>query len=88
MSEHTPGPWEAHGEVVYQVGGFGLAYCEGKDAEINARLIAAAPEAVQYLQKMTRHYKNLRDACGLTNDIQDIREAEAVLAKARGEVTS
>ena len=41
---HTPGPWEAEGRTIYQVDQYGIAYCEGKRAEIDAKLMAASPE--------------------------------------------
>jgi hypothetical protein len=49
-AQHTPGPWVAHGTIVYfpnNRGGFNIANCP--DSESNARLIAAAPELLEAL---------------------------------------
>ena len=53
--------------------------------EEDARLIAASPDLLKWGEHNLLCYKNLRTACGLTNDLEDIREMEAALAKAKGE---
>ena len=96
MSAHTPEPWEysrEHGEVtagegpemvrIVDVQGWvGEAMAE---QEANGDLIAAAPDLFVHGEHNLLAYKNLRTACGLTNDLEDIRAMEAALAKARGE---
>ena len=54
MIEHTPGPWEAQERAVYQVDGFGLAYCEGNKGEANACLMAAAPDMLEALERVEK----------------------------------
>lgn len=59
MSEFrgTPGPWEAHGGVVYDVNGLAIAdllseltvFKSAGIVDANARLIAAAPELLETL---------------------------------------
>ena len=87
-AKHTPGPW--HIEVTHVTEGaytishganrqgdgpecdVGKFYCSGA----NARLIAAAPDLLEALQKAVRFG-------GLFPDLKE--EAEAAIAKAKGE---
>ena len=78
--EHTPGPWEAQGETVYQIDGYGLCYLEGKRALVDACLIAAAPDMEKALEDVIRFKVHPQ-----TNDPYFLA-AIAALAKARGEV--
>lgn len=92
LSAFTPGPWtyyEGDGTVWPCVqrrgsGGFSIQDSDRRRAEADARLIAAAPELLRMLDALTRENPQ-----GVTStDIGDlIREAKAVIAKARGEST-
>lgn len=76
MSEHTPGPWVVGnvGEVV--AGGTTLAdvYGDDEQADVDARLIAAAPDLLAALELLLPYLEDCR---------MDI-EARAAIAKARG----
>ena len=78
--EHTPGPWEAQGETVYQIDGYGLCYVEGKRAEADARLIAAAPDMEKALAGVLR--MTFEDLSGEESG-EIIGMALAALVKAR-----
>ena len=85
MSKHTKGPWEAHETEVYFphcAGGLSVRHCP--DAEANARLIAAAPELLEALERLIK----LRDD-GLSNDYYLFKDAidaaREIANKARGE---
>ncbi len=99
MSEHTPGPWrvfkggvsgriigigELNGEGVCDCG-FGVWRGGSEEAEANARLIAAAPELLEALQK-ARNALDLVDDDSEFHDVQSAREmADAAIAKATEE---
>lgn len=83
--KHTPGPWAVSlGMRTIQViaGSFRLAIGIDKEAEANARLIAAAPELLEALKGL----------CGLAElrpgHLQDykaaVADARAAIAKATG----
>ena len=72
---HTPGPWTSEGRVVYQVDGFGLAYCEGNNAEANATFIAAGPDMLAALMEVDDGWT-----------VKGERMIEAAIAKAKGEL--
>jgi hypothetical protein len=95
MSAHTPGPWEAIGNLVRSPmdkesgSGVMLAECADRwflkvnsdEAKANARLIAAAPELLEALQ-------NLLAVAGVRIDdprIVQFDAARAAVAKATGE---
>lgn len=98
-SEHTPGPWNAeiyvHGEfaiVVHRQGHSGgtLVICSRKrhpgrqtEFEANARLIAAAPDLLESLTNLVGLAK--LGAASLDKYHAALSDAEAALAKARGE---
>ena len=96
MTEHTPGPWRVAGEncpecwVVENEEGDFIAQCEDRrgfatlDAVENARLIAAAPEAVDMLEAAVALLRVYGEAYGNTASEMFIRDADALLAKARG----
>ena len=89
MSEHTKGPWVAH-EYGSPKGSF---YVRGPNNErvvngpsltneFNARLIAAAPDLLEALQRLVNCYsvsssRESRDSCW--------NQARAAIAKATGE---
>lgn len=82
MTKHTPGPWQVDKTYGLIMAGneIEIAACHagrGADAEANARLIAAAPEMLDALEKI--------ESC-LSPDDNDIA-AKAVrhaIAKAKG----
>ena len=78
MADHTPGPWEAQWETVYQVDGFGLCYLEGKRAKADALLIAAAPDLLEVALVIVSD-----GHISIPIAIQD--KARAAIAKAKGE---
>ena len=92
MSDHTPGPWEAHFEEAIRVknkdGTVAIAtnlHLHGRrdisEVEANARLIAAAPELLEALQFLLSSYKaQVPDA----ENCSDVYDAEQAIAKARG----
>lgn len=99
MSEHTPGPWVVGnvGEVV--AGGTTLAdvYGDDEQADVDARLIAAAPDLLAALEDMINHCQgcNGRGRCygrvpgspgsyASNQPCQDCGDARAAIAKARG----
>lgn len=96
MSKHTLGPWfsQYDDNGFYEIGSEAVAfrmaftYGEGDTDEANARLIAAAPELLEALERMlhsfsphpcenTEKWREEYDACEL---------ARAAIAKAKGEV--
>jgi len=98
--KHTPGPWIADGNFVYalneqQVNRFSLSLCKGysdigrtstEELAANARLIAAAPELLEVLERL---YTDALDR-GETTDFwdqeyDDWRAVRLVIAKAKGE---
>lgn len=112
ISKHTPGPWVwnsmrtklvgPNNEVVLQDGeGMWdlLATADNRQAEVNASLVATAPELLEELQQMVRAYVRLleagrdriRDLGGecdgidkMEADDPNLRAAKAVIAKATG----
>lgn len=100
---HTPGPWKVThddyaghydvstfdpqmgSEAIAQV--FYVANAPGGRGEADARLIAAAPELLEALEKML---SLLNAVCALSDDNyarddwQDVLNANAAIAKARG----
>ncbi|MFN3731329.1 hypothetical protein [Comamonas testosteroni] len=100
MSEakHTPGPWEATGNLVrspmHQPEGLprGVQIVECRDgyflphteeAKANARLIAAAPELLEALQEFDDAMKEAGDWPGTTNELQRLL---GVVDKARAAI--
>jgi hypothetical protein len=100
----TPGPWIAKAnncyfEIKSELGGIGDACmsghefdsgnCLGPTAEANANLIAAAPELLEALDKITKEYIFTRgqlndDVEGDLVDVLCIKNARAAIAKALG----
>lgn len=87
MEAHTPGPWEAVSHLVRTArtqdgGGFLIAECPANIGHrlADARLIAAAPELLESLQRLSDQCERLR----LAGQRQTGAEANAlaVLAKA------
>ena len=97
MSKHTPGPWEAKRETDYvpaQVWAEGRQVAEvyGESREVraaNARLIAAAPELLKALLDLMAEfwaeYEYPDRAPEQSPTVKEIRKAEHVIGKAKGE---
>lgn len=90
MSEpkFTPGPWvnnqgriESDLEHGWVNDGWCLAECHGPQAEINAHLIAAAPELYEALDDLMDWDSSL----SVCERAKRVKAAKAALAKARGE---
>lgn len=103
-SKHTPGPWQAEQDDVPYDGGFetwvvnadgaGICMmdCPKDDMEVNARLIAAAPDLLKALESLNALIDfavpcgdgdfSISDVSGL-NRAFDL--AHAAIAKAKGE---
>jgi hypothetical protein len=76
MSAHTPGPWRAAG-----VCGLTIGNPQGeKEAEANARLIAAAPELFNALNDVVN---DLRGWCGVVARSRGAHSPEYFAACAR-----
>ena len=98
MDEHTPGPWEAKLEmdcVPAQVRAEGRQVAEvyGESREgraANARLISAAPELLKALQQIIAEfwveYEYPDRAPEQSPTVKEIRKAEHVIRKAKGEL--
>lgn len=93
-TKHTPGPWaisQNNPRLVKHLSGPVLAECgpvNTEEAQANARLIAAAPELFDALNKLLSraeyHLDRSATHDGLMN-VDAIVDARAVLAKAKGE---
>ncbi len=98
VAEHTPGPWRSTGfEYEPEAGWFvreardsrylaiasvRCTYRETEEIEANARLIAAAPELLEALERALIFIGNTEDEFGDNLECGDI--ARAAIAKARG----
>lgn len=83
-SKHTPGPWTIetyHNAFFRIVRDRDSAELPSECGPANAALIAAAPELLEALERIFRHYCANDDL--LMNNA--IRESQAILTKARGE---
>ena len=102
MAEHTPGPWRSDSPYVSAPSGehrkivadcdhyFSDDECEylsDDECEANIRLIAAAPELLEQLERTVTGFERCMVHAG--SDAEFAREAvkagRAVIAKARGE---
>ena len=98
MDKHTPGPWDPKRETDYvpaQVWAEGRQVAEvyGESREIraaNARLIAAAPELLNALQDIIAEfwaeYEYPDRAPEHSPTVKEIRKAEHVIRKAKGQL--
>ena len=96
-SKHTPGPWAHHNTptpfIYVNAGGLPICQIYTSTAHgqsmgeqfANARLIAAAPELLEALQKMLPELRGLSIVSDTAAEM--LREAEAAIAKATGEQT-
>ena len=97
MSKHTPGPWSYtmdkergwdfkltadHGKTVI-VSGCGCCDSPWVSCEADARLIAAAPELLEALEKIVRMFEGADDTVWAVEDYR--QKARAAIAKAKGE---
>ena len=92
--QFTPGPWESSQEIsdndnyhsgIYEAGwkGLGVARCnQNGNHEADANLIATAPELYEALENLTSMLQ--------VDDLhhESIDRADAILSKARGEMTA
>ncbi len=82
-AKHTPGPWRVGdaGRTIFQpVGIKAVAYCDKtENFRANARLIAAAPDLLEALERI------LGAARGTMDEVRARHEARAAIAKAKGE---
>ena len=88
MSKHTPGPWRFEPHSVDS--NYMLIYCSNTPGEgdnvrgycgaANARLIAAAPDLLEALQRLIES-GDVRDA----GEAGALKQARAAIAKATGE---
>lgn len=92
-NKHTPGPWEIYlGIEGYGIKGICGSYYGDIENEADARLIAAAPELLEELRWMRKHWrKNENDPQGavLQNTNGEavrnwIDRVDAVMAKVEG----
>lgn len=91
-SKHTPGPWVGIGRSVYAESNmeqpFVMVYQRDKSGEqcdANVRLIAAAPEMLEALERSTAELKDaLREYDSYSVKCQ-IDQNEAIIKKAKGE---
>lgn len=76
--KHTPGPWHVSGKATinHPVRGW-IASVSPVDRAANARLIAAAPELLEALERVSRWQGKL--------SYDDWEQVDAAIAKARGE---
>jgi hypothetical protein len=89
MSTHTPGPWVRAGSNVVtaptetRVGGFCVAQCNTMmDGNIaNARLIAAAPDLLDALDRIRKDLQRMSDGYSADLDVM-VDVARAAVAKA------
>ena len=94
MSDFTPGPWNFHPcdeyvnsfDVLCEEGYYVATTHDGvrgdKNADANARLIAAAPDLLRYLKEARRTLEMWKDVVPAVSLCADI---DAAIAKATGE---
>lgn len=89
MNKHTKGPWRLSEEkfsTLYVEPFICAIFGTDKTAEANARLIAAAPELLEALENL---HANIAEYARINNlggfDNQDMQQARAAIAKAKGE---
>ncbi len=102
MSKHTPGPWSAYLEEAYFVtcpdlgrvammmnlkGAHGMGgRRSGEESAANCRLIAAAPELLEALQKLADEYGPQTGRMRIDSPRRPLwSAARAAIAKATGE---
>lgn len=93
-TQHTPGPWHrtngyafihnALGGEVAKITSSIDSDAQMEEHEANARLIAAAPELLDALKRMTEAAKDILGEPSTSEGYFDITEAEKLIAKAEG----
>ena len=98
-TKHTPGPWDvrkssnpkngtAWRDIVSLGGDFGPSYV-GEALDVDARLIAAAPDLLAALEEIMGFSPSFIDGrthyVKITPSAKSIRQARAAIAKATGE---
>lgn len=86
MSEakHTPGPWRGDCEIIGNSRVVATtAWCSGfkEEDEANARLIAAAPDLLAALKRITAGLSDAEDLRALIKG-DEVKQARAAIAKA------
>lgn len=83
MIKHTPGPWKYcrtsgfdYGSTIYRIPGI----CTNVDTEADARLIAAAPELLAFIEEYVYAFEN-----GMAGESYLLKIAKTAIAKATGE---
>ena len=95
MDKHTKGPWSVECRdyspyrivaIPYATGIYAANAATDGDPKANARLIAAAPELLEALENL---HANIAEYARINNlggfDNQDMQQASAAIAKAKGE---
>ena len=79
--KHTPGPWTNSGGTIESIDGWHVASVHGNGGNqlANARLIAAAPEAIALLEEVIEDYDICCESEGWTD------RAMALIRRVRGE---
>ena len=90
-AKHTPGPWKSYEDdgfinlMVVDAEGYYIAEAMGrtkKNMEANARLIAAAPELLEALEKLCNRWQGDTE---LYAHGEEIKAGRAAIAKAKGQ---
>lgn len=92
-TKHTSGPWRYEpgrdGRPPYVIrgteGGFVVVGMTAERQEADARLIAAAPDLLLALERITSSYRSLLARRPVRDVDETLAEVDAALAKARGE---
>ncbi len=96
-TQHTPGPWEISADkyanfknAVFGPDELKVADCGSSrltgEVEANARLIAAAPELLEALERAADELKRAQNSNGSQWLVDEEAKARAAIAKAKGEV--
>ena len=103
MSKHTEGPWKVDGKTELCITNVhdrskyvGSASIMGskdnckelyEEAKANARLMAAAPELLEALEAIQKHWNYEGNAYGMDDELLPImKKAKQAIAKAKGEL--
>jgi len=82
-TKNTAGPWAWHGDELLSPAEFVMATTKGnRPSDNDARLIAAAPDLLEALQKALNYLQNTEEEFGITLDSADA--CRAAIAKAEG----
>jgi hypothetical protein len=94
--KHTPGPWlaQTHHKVNTKNGKCNVIHKDGpmfciidgvpfREAQANARLIAAAPDLLETVERMTKLLESIERETGYCTTVTQ-RDARALIAKVTG----